>query len=194
MSNFTPTVTGNTRVFLTEGRAAPDHKPDFKACMKGGTPDQSFGDVTDIKCPDPTAYGKYVVIGQVKGEKGRATIDLTGAYALNLLSDLLRLARLRCAVDVQIHTGACQNPSDFNQYDKILALENAFLTNWSTDADLGSLTDADESGINEVSPISADEMYEIAPLLVKERGQTVVTTEVVDVVGCDSAACGESAD
>ena len=190
MSNFVPSKTGNTRVFLIEGRAGPDNQPSFQSCLKAGSPDQSFGDVTDIKCPDPNAYGKYVVIGQIQGEQGRATVDLTGRYALDLESTLLRLARERCPVDVQIHMGACKNPSDFNQYDKILVLESAIPTNWSTDGDLGSLTDADESAINEVAPVSADTMYEILPLLVIERGQSVVTNEVLDVISYDTHACG----
>ncbi len=147
MSNFTAATTPYTRVFLIEGRAAPDHKPDYKSCMKGGAPDQSFGDVTFIKCPDPNTPGKYVVIGTIKGEQGAATIDLTGRYAMNLLSDLLRLARLRCAVDAHIHMGACKDLSDFNTYDKILTFENATLTNLSTGGDLGDLTDADSAVI-----------------------------------------------
>jgi hypothetical protein len=125
-------------VFLIEGRAAPNHEPDYKSCMRAGAPEQTFGDVTSIECPDPTAYGKYIKIGAIQGAVERATMDLMGRYAIELQSDLLRLARNRCPADVQVHLGACKDPSTFDQYDKVLVLEEAFLTSWSA-AELGSL-------------------------------------------------------
>jgi len=190
MSGFTPAKTGFSRVFLIEGRARPDHEPEFQACMKAGSPDRSFGDVTPIECPDPDAYGEYIEIGSVQGAKGRATIDLIGKYAADVASTLLRLADRRCAVDVQVHEGACTNPSAFDQFTKAIIFEEARLTNWSAD-ELGSLESGEGASINETSPVSAKHLYEVLRLTFSERCPDIITHEVLDVIIYDIRSCGE---
>jgi hypothetical protein len=107
-------------------------------------------------------------------------------------SDLLRLAKARCAVDVQIHFGACQNPSDFNKYTKVQIWEDTSLTGFNTDQ-LGAIESAEAANVNETSPISSKDMYEVLPLTFAERGGDVVMNPMVDVVICDNPSCGECA-
>ncbi|GAG23491.1 unnamed protein product, partial [marine sediment metagenome] len=35
MSDFIPATTGLSRVFIIEGRARPDHVPEYFSCMRG---------------------------------------------------------------------------------------------------------------------------------------------------------------
>ena len=54
--SFNPAKTAYSRVFIIDGRAQPDHEPEFQSCMKAGSLDQSCGDIEKIECPDTTPY------------------------------------------------------------------------------------------------------------------------------------------
>lgn len=189
-NTYTPAKSAFSRVFLIEGQARPDHSPQYESCLKAGALDQAFGDVEKIECPDPDAYGKFVEIDSIQGAIERLTTSLTGRYAADLASDLLRLAKARCAADVQVHFGACTDPREFNRFTKAVILEGVKITNWGTE-DLGALASDDNAKVDETADISAGEVYEVLPLNVQERGADVVTNPLVDVVICDSAGCGD---
>jgi photosystem II stability/assembly factor-like uncharacterized protein len=186
-------LTAYSRVFLIDGGARPDHAPSYKSCLKAGGPDMSFGTVESIECPDPDNYGKFVTMANLRGAAGRASLDVTGRYARDVASDLLEYARRGCRVDLQIHFGSCADPSSFTTFDKIVVLEDALIENWST-GDMGALSSDENSAIDETATISAADMYEVLPLNLTERAQSVVSLEVLDVVICDSASCGECED
>ena len=190
MGDFTIAKTANTRVFLIEGRARPDHVPSYKSCLRMMAVSQGFGDIERIECPDPYNYGKFIEKAQIRGATERPTTSLEGRYPQDMLSDLLKLARQGCAFDVQLHTGACQDPSSFNEYDKVLILEGAYLTNYATE-DLGALASGDNAVINETSDISAMDAYEVVPLAVANRTPVLVVNEVLDAVLCDNISCGD---
>lgn len=192
--SFVPAQSGYSRVFLIEGRARGDHAPSYESCLKAGSPSQSFGDETTIECPDPTKVNGFIEVGSVKGAKERATIDLTGRLAVDLESTLLRLARQGCPVDVQVHLGECKDPSVFNSFDSAFILENAGLSSWGTDGDLGALSSDEKGVVNETTSISAYDMYQVLPLSMAEKAASVVTNEVVDVTICGSVACGSCGD
>jgi hypothetical protein len=189
MSDFIPATTGLSRVFVIEGRAGPENAPQFYSCYRAQALSQSFGDVTDIQCPDPTRPGKYVTVGQFQSGEERAEITLEGRYAIDIRSTLLRLARAGCPVDSQVHFGDCENLSDHNAFKKILFLENALLSAYNTE-DLGSLSDDDTSEVNESVDLSADEVYDIIASTWTVNAGDLVTNEVVDVVICDEVSCG----
>lgn len=191
--SFTIAKTANTRVFLIEGGARADHAPSYESCLRMMGIAQGFGDIERIECPDPQNYGKFVEVGSIRGANERPTTSLEGRYALDLQSDLLRLARQGCAFDVQLHMGACQNPASFNEFDKILILEGAYPTNYSTE-DLGALQSGDNAAINETTDISASDVYEALPLAYVSRAGSILTNEVIDVVVCDNVSCGDCED
>jgi hypothetical protein len=178
MSDFTIAKTANTRVFLIEGGARPDHTPSYKSCLRMMAVSQGFGDIERIECPDPYKYGGFIEKAQIKGATERPTTSLEGRYPQDMLSDLMKLARKGCAFDVQLHTGLCQDPSSFNEYDKVLILESAYLTNYSTE-DLGALASGDNAVINESSDISSN------------KTPTLVVNDVLDTVVCDNVSCGD---
>lgn len=190
MSDFSIAKTANTRVFLIEGGARPDHSPSYKSCLRMMAVTQGYGDIERIECPDPYKYGGFIEKAEIKGASERPTTSLEGRYPQDMLSDLLKLARKGCSFDVQLHTGSCQDPSSFNEYDKALILEDAYLTNYSTE-DLGALQSGDNAVINETSDISAKDAYEVVPLSVSNKTPTLVVNEVIDAVLCDSVSCGD---
>jgi hypothetical protein len=188
--SYTPAKTGFSRVFLIEGRARPDHVPDYQDCMKAGAAEQSFGDVEKIECPSADEYNQYIEIGEIQGAEDRATTTLTGRYASDIASALLRLAKKRCDVDLQVHFGACTDPRDFNTFTKSIMFEKARLTNWSAE-DLGALGSDENAKIDESADISAREIYEVLPLTFAEVCGSVVTNPVLDIVICDTPSCGD---
>lgn len=191
--SFNPAKTAYSRVFIIDGRARPDHEPDFQSCMKAGSLDQSFGDIEKIECPDPTRYGGFEEVGQIQGSVDRASSALTGRYAADMASALLEIARRRCAADVQYHFGECTDPRIFNSFTKALILEDAYLPSWSVD-DLGALESGENSPVNENVDLSIGKFYEVLQLTYAERGADVALNEVVDVVICDMMTCGECED
>lgn len=188
--NYTPLVKGAVRVYLIEGRARPDHTPDFKFCLVPGSVEQSFGDVEPIQCPSPDEYNQWDEVGEVQGAIERVSMSLMGHYAADLESDLLRLARRRCDSDIQLHMGACTDPRDFNTFTKALVIEKARYTNWSVE-EMGALSSDENAKVDESTDISAREVYEVLPLTFAERCGDVVTNPVIDAVICDTPSCGD---
>ena len=189
-TSFIPAQTGLSRVFLIEGRARPDHEPDYVHQFKAMSLEQSFGDVENIYTPHPDVFDKFLVVGSVRAEEERPTTQLQGRYALDLASDLLRLAKIGCANDVHIHFGDCTNPADFNEFRKIVVMEEAHIPNWATD-DVGALQPDEKASILETADISAVSLFEILPRGFAERAGDIITNQVNDVVICDQIQCGE---
>ncbi len=187
---FVPAQSGLSRVFLIEGRARADRVAEFLAPLRMMSLEQGFGDVENIYSPHPRKYDAFEVVGQIRGEEERPTTQLQGRYALDVASRLLELAKIGCAVDVQLHMGQCSDPSEFNEFTKAIILEDALIPNWATD-ELGALQPDEKSPVNETADISAAEMYEVLEIATSERAGDVVTNEVVDVVFCDAISCGD---
>jgi hypothetical protein len=185
-----PLKSANTRVFLIEGRARPDRTASYKSTMRLMGISQGFGDIERIELPSEDQYGNFEEVGQIRGAIERATTSLEGRYALDLKSDLLKLGQQRCAFDIQLHMGACQDPRTFSAFDKIVVLENASITSYSTE-DLGALASSDNALVNETAEISAEKLYEILKISFGQKAASIVTNEVVDVVFCDAISCGD---
>ncbi len=193
MSDFVPMDNSMTRVYIIEGRARPDHVPDFMACMRADALSQGFGDVTDIMCPDETSPGKYVKIGEFQTGEERATITLEGRMAVALRSKLMRLAKQKCPFDVQLHAGNCEDLSNFSEFKKSIFLESGRAATYDTDP-LGSLQDDDRAEVNESIELSARVVYDTVAMGFNEEAGDIVTNEVLDVVACDSISCGDCTD
>lgn len=182
--------TGFSRVFLIDGGARPDHAPVYQGCMKAGGVSKSWGDLTSIECPSYIQYDSFVEEDTIKGAEERATMDLMGRYLADVASELLRIGNIGCGVDAQVHFGKCADPTDFNTFTKAVVLEGAYISDWSTD-DLGAMESGERNPVTETGTISSKDVYEILRLTFTEAAATIVTNEVLDVVICDTVACGE---
>lgn len=182
--------TSLSRVFMIEGRADPGNAPVYQSCMRMMSPSQSLGDIERVEVPDPDNYDKFIEAAQIRGATERVSTSLEGRYALELISDLLRIAKTGCAIDVQLHLGQCTDPSDFNTFKKSLILENVQITNWSA-GDLGALQSDDNAAVDETAELSAEDIYEVVPLTIQSAAASIVTNEIVDVTSCDNISCGE---
>jgi photosystem II stability/assembly factor-like uncharacterized protein len=103
---------------------------------------------------------------------------------------VLKLIRKRCPIDLQIHAGACKEPSNFNKgFEKVYVLENARASDYGL-GDLGALDDSQEAVVNQTVPWSGEDWYEIAQLIPAELGETEIVQAIIAVVICDAASCG----
>lgn len=190
MTSQTPLKTGQTRVFLIEGRADPGNEPSYEYQYRMGSVSQGFGDETRIELPDPSNYDGFEEVATIKGATERVTTSLEGLYTRDLLSELLKLAQRGCPYDIHLHGGACSDPQVFNTFEKALVFEKASTTNWGTE-DLGALNSDENAEIRETGDISAMNIYEVLQLTIQKLAGSTITNEIVDVTYCDRIACGD---
>ncbi len=180
----------NSRIFLIEDMAGPARAPELLGFARAQSPDWAGGDRTPVRIPDPDRYGQFKTVDFIDGAKGLPSLGVQTRYT-DALSTLFDLFRRGCPADLQVHMGACEDPNDFDLgWQKILVLENARPTNWGT-SDLGAL-DADANNpVDEETPFTGLDMYEIARLTPEAQAAAEITDEVVAVVICDEIQCGE---
>lgn len=178
-----------SRLFIIENMAGPTSVPRYQGLAKAGALSWPQGDVTPIRVPSSDRYGEFDTIDQVRGDRGQPQVTISGRYGTDL-SDLFRLAKGGCPVDLQIHMGLCQDPRDFNAgWDKILIIEEAYPTQYST-TDLGALEPGQNAMVDEEVPFTGTDAYEVKKLAAAELGQTEIVMEVVGVAICDRFTCG----
>lgn len=182
-----------SRVFITEDGSRIDRNPAYTACMKAGGLSQDFGDITRIECPSPDRFGEFVEVAQSQGAIGRVSVTLTGRYALDVASTLLRMAKKRCSTTLHILFGKCRNPLELNKFEKTIIISDARYINYSTD-DLGALGSDEEAGIGESADVSGSEIYELFQMEYAARGDAVITNNLIDVIYCDDPSCGDCVD
>lgn len=188
-----PLNNSRSRAWLLEGRARADHIPQYMSFLRAGGLDQNYGSVNQIFEPSKTKLGKYDRVGTFRDAEERVTSNFVGHYAQSIKSKMMQLAREGCPSDFQVHIGECENPSIFNDFQKIIIFEDVFIENYSTD-DIGSLEPDDQNKVDETGEISAARMYEFLPMSFAAKAPAVVTNQLIDVIFCDSASCGDCED
>lgn len=186
----TPNLQKNsqTRLFLIEDRANPASRPLYQALARALGLSWPQGGITPIRIPDPGQYGRYVTVDKIKAPQELPTISIE-AHMQRQLSELLRLVRKGCDLDIQIHAGLCEDPRDFNQgWEKVYVLEGASATSYDT-GELGNL-DGTEAIVEQTVPLTGLDWYEIKRILGSELAAAEVVQEVVGITICDSVQCG----
>lgn len=186
---------GQTRVWLIDGGASPTNTPVLLAWAAAGSPEKSFGDVTRIEVPSSVKRGAYDVADTFQSGEENATLGITLRETLEP-SLMFKVANKKCVLDVQIHAGACTDPRDYNhgwETGKIKVFEDARITTHSA-SDYGSLSSDDEGEVDEEVEISASQYYEIGPMTFGEKAASEVGQEIIKVVVCDTASCGDCED
>jgi len=181
--------TSQTRIWIIADRAGPSHVPTYQGRGRATGLTWPQGDVTPIRAPSPDESEKFLTVDTLIGQQGLPS--LTTEFRLTRdLSDVLKLVRKGCPVDLQLHAGACKEPTNFNKgWEKVYVLENARATDYGT-SDLGALSDDQNAVSLETVPWSGDNWFEIARLIPAELGETEIAQEIIAVVICDSASCG----
>jgi len=178
-----------SRVFTIEGRAGPANAAVYQGQTRATSPSWGFGDRTPVREPDPGRYGAFRIIDTIKAERDLPMLPLETRYQYTR-DEFLRLARIGCPFDVQVHFGKCQDPRDFNLgWDKILVLEGGDISNWSP-SDMGALEQGEDAVVLETVDINGLDAYEILRVNLASIAASQVVQEVLDVSICDTVQCG----
>lgn len=191
-SNITKKRLG--RIFLIEQRAGPTNTPKYQSMATAGAISWPQGDVAQIEVPSDVDRNAWEVVDETQASIERPTITLTFRDKMGA-SDILRLVRQRCPIDIQIHVGLCTDPRDFDggwSSGKVRVLESAYPTEYGT-SDLMAMESGDDAAVDQTIPFSARDMYEIAPMSYAERAAGQVGQEIVAIVVCDTPGCGNCA-
>lgn len=183
---------GLSRVWIIDGGAGPTVTPQFSAWASARSADKNYGKISRIETPSITERGAYDVSDEFQSGEENATLGIKLRFPLEP-SLIKKIADRKCVADIQIHTGKCTDPRDYNYgwgTGKILVFERGHITSYKT-SDLGSLQSGDEGSIDEDVEIAASQYYEIGPMSFAERAKTEVTNEIVSVVVCDTPSCGD---
>jgi photosystem II stability/assembly factor-like uncharacterized protein len=184
-----PIKTSQSRVFLIEDGAGPGHLPDYLGLARAGSIDWAQGTITPVRRPSPTRYGEFDVIDRIRGQRDLPTMPIE-ALKTFALSQLLRVVRKGCAVDLHVNFGECEDPQSFDKGWQVKTiLEGALPSNYST-GDLGALDNDTDAPIRETVPFTGLQIYDVKHLRGSVQAATEITDPVVDVVICDSVTCG----
>jgi len=193
MSPSEITLASQSRVWITEDGAGPFNQPLYQGCMKIGDTEWNFGDIEKVECPDPNNYGRFVEAAEIQGQTERPTTSIMGRYPRDL-SDLLRLAKKQCKLDVQVHIGKCRSPQDFSEgWEKIKVYPTARIATWS-DENAGAIESDENEPTNEEVEVSSADLFELKKLAFEEQAATQVVREIKTIDVCDAASCGDCED
>ena len=180
-----------SRMWIIQNGSGPGNAPSYQGVWRAGAVAWAQGDITPIYVPDPQTYGRFSIAGKILGERGLPQLPLTAYYPSDRASLLLRLTRLTCDHDLQVHMGECRNPQDFNNgWEKVMVLERAHITNYGT-TDLGALNPGEQESVMEEVPFTGEDLYEIVRMSFEEQAAAAIVQEIVDVIICDAVTCGQ---
>lgn len=185
----TPMTSGQSRVWIIEGRARADREPEFFNFLKLMGIEKNFGSTNPIFEPSKSQYSSFDQTGEYRDEEERATTSMVGRYTLKNKSRLFELASRKCDHDIQLHMGSCSAPGVFNEFEKALILEGVTIDTYNTE-DLGALEPGEQNKVDETGEVSAKKVYEFVPVKYAARSPSGVTNEILAAARCDDPSCG----
>lgn len=179
---------GNSRAFLIPNGACPENEPEYHSCVAVGSVTRPTSSVENIEQQSRMRYGQWDHLDSVRaGTTSPCTAELTGIYARNLESDLLRIARnqrkYRRGVDLQIHIGECGSANQFYPFDKAIIMENARVSSWGINAGERDVL------VMETVDIQSANLYEVIRLAIGTDATTDDET-FVDIIAVPDC-CGD---
>ena len=179
-----------SRVFIIEDGAAPQNVPEYLGLAAAGANSWKQGTLTPIRKPSDERYGEFDIIDMIQGAPDLPQLTIESRMR-PLISDLLKIVKKGCAVDIQVHIGSCQNPQDFNGgWEMVRVLELAHASDYNT-SNLGALDADQQAAVTETVPFSGENLFDLKHLRPQEVAQTALTDIVNRVLICDAKSCGE---
>lgn len=189
----TPVNAGFSRVWVVENGVHIDRAPEYQALAKITDPSFNFGEDSRIEAPDPNQFDRFIEVGSVRGTVERPTMGVMGRYPLSL-SNLLKLARKKCRLDIFVLIGNCKNPQDFTSgWQKIVYFPDGKISTYSAE-NLGAISSDENSPTNETIDMSARDMYEFGLMSFERLATAEATREISTIDVCDNETCGDCGD
>jgi hypothetical protein len=182
-------LTSQSRVFIAPRGAGCGKSYTYYACMKLGGLDRQTGEATPVYCPDKSRPGVFKQVATIRGAESPWSSSVSGYKPLGVPSALAKLAAARCKFDIQIHFGACNDLSDFDDYELAIVLENVEISDYSIDG-LGALNGGEVKPVLESCNLKAANSYEIYDsALVEVASALLVTGGQIAGVAYSAYAC-----
>lgn len=118
------------RVFIQEKPCGKFEYAEDLGVQLGGVT-ESFGDVTYVYSPSDLA-DSYEIVGEIGGTETPPTTTITAYMPSDGKSQLIKLAKSKCSFNLQVHWGACQDPTNFSEFDTGKLFEGVKITSYST--------------------------------------------------------------
>lgn len=178
-----------SRLFSFTGGAGPSVRAEYQGLGIGGTFTWPLGATTPVRVPSDKRYGDFTLVDRIRAQRGLPLLNIENRLTRDL-SEFLALAKSGCDLDIQLHIGACEDPTDFLHFDKVMVLESAVITDYAL-TQLGAMDGNQEAAVSENLPFEGVNYYEVAPLLPEEVAAVEIFQEVVGVAMPDVQSCGE---
>lgn len=169
-----------SRMFI---QTNPCAKYSYENCFSIGEVSQSRDEPTVIEYPN--GKGGFEEATVTRGSLSRVTTDLRAYDRIQYVSSLEDIFKDDCKVNLQIHFGECATPTDFNSFDKVVVLTDAYPTDFSKTTLLAA-NSSEREPVASTLGISAKEFYTIV--------NTTYSADILDyqgpIVSLDTQAAG----
>jgi len=162
----------------------PGTEPKYLGCHEVGDISEPLGDITLIRCPDPSGPSRYRTVGQVQAAGGAVTTTITTDVTDS--PDELEYVK-NCAFNLFINMIKGGRKDNFANSARSFILLNSRLTQKGVTG-ITSRTDDDEDRSGQTFDISADELLRWFKLSYVVQ-TTSNATEAFDISFCNEEQC-----
>lgn len=180
--------TSQIRIWTIEGGANPGAGAVYQGRGRAEGSSWGGGDLKPVRGPSPRRYGDYITVGKIRGPQDLPKTTIVVREERDV-RDLLTLFQKRCPVDLQLHKGNCQDPTDFLAFDVVTILEGALFDSWAAGAQ-GAFDGDQEAPVEDTMPMTGDTLYDVKPLRESLIAGEAIVQEIVGVSVCDGVSCG----
>jgi hypothetical protein len=161
----------------------------YYSCVAVGDISQQHPERAKIWCPDESTYDKFTIVATVAGEETDGSFSLVTDMPFDQ-SVLKKYYDRNCAFNAQIHIGVCDNPANFNTFEKALILKNVRLNSYG----ISTITARNRASIAqlvETADCTFETLTEVRrPTFTLYETAIIAAGPVVDSFSyCDSACC-----
>lgn len=150
---------------------------------------EPLGDLTPIRLPSPTQYGKFVTVATTRAAPDLGELTL-GEQARNNLKSLSEKMKTLCNYAFILKYGNCGRPDQLTDWKSLLIADYI----QATEIDYGTQMQFEASERVEFTTTTNFLAIErVLPLTLAAEGESVVVGTVLDVIYADALSCGSCA-
>lgn len=150
-------INDNTRLFIED---IDKGNYQYHSCATLADIAQPKNAHTNYYCASPTKTDDYIIVAQVHNSENQPGSTAISTNFTKEKSFLKRYFDSKCKFNFQLHISGCDNPNDFNNFDKALLFYGVEATNYAITAPMAGVQQ-NRNVITENIDVSFDKMLEI---------------------------------
>lgn len=155
-------TSGSYRLWLFEDGARIDRPPLYEGRAVVSDVSYALGDIAYHSLPVTQKEHQFRTYDSSRSAPDGVTFTISRLYR-GEGSNFLSLSRGTRRFDLQLHVGRCSTPQDFNQWEKIIAVEQCHITAYELTG-VGAAKTGDRAATQEIITITGRVLYEILPV------------------------------